>query len=469
MACSRCNNTVCSCPPGISDRYGLIGSSIAKYRLQSPIPEEVRDVAKVQSWFKKNKYIPYAGNVQDSSHSYLRWLVNLTRFSPTLGSCINGIKYFAFSGKPKIVQSQDSEFDFGPTLSDQEVQLDAVSPLIEKLSLIDRSNMTWNKLAGNLYSSYKQTGNAYLVVRIKKVLDATRIYFTFVDPENCLYRVPDLFSGDKIDVSPSWDSKYIKDNPPETFSVYPYFDESATEVKTIIHQKNGPGRYGRPDWFSAAHDAFLECKNKEYLLRAVHNNFTGQVMIEVEAEQARPFIDDKAAKEQGWRNTADQWAGNFTGGGGSRGMEDQMSVLIMERPAGATPAYVHEFAVKTQEDYFVKIGEHAERNIIKANQWSKTLLGAEYQTGWSADSYVAELKTKIPIIEHYQNLIDNEMINTALDFIGQVTGDMDYVKYNVKHKGPFETILQNLQQNGQNTNNAAGGTGIQPGGQNVSA
>ena len=78
------------------------------------------------------------------------------------------------------------------------------------------------------------------------------------------------------------------------------------------------------------------------------------------------------------------------------------------------------------------------------------MLGAEYQTGWSADSYVSEIKAKLPIIEYYQNLIDNEMINKALDFIGKVTGDQDFVNYNIKHKSPFETILKNFQPNENN-------------------
>lgn len=377
--------------------------------------------------------------------------MNLAKFSPTLGSCINGIKFFSFSGKPKIIKSVDSEFDLGSNLNDQEIQLDAIKPFIEKLSEIDKDKMTWSRIAENLYNSYKQTGNAYLAVKIKKALDAQKIYLKFIDPEFCLYRVPELFSADTIDVSPSWDSRYLKKNPAESYSVFPYYDETESEVKTIIHMKNGAGRYGRPDWFSAAHDAFLECKNKEYLLKAVHNNFTGQVLIEFEAEQSRPIIDDKAAKEAGWLNTADQWAGNFTDGGGSKGSQDQMSVLITERPSGAAPAFVHEFNIQTKEDYFIKIGEHCERNIIKANQWSKTLLGAEYQTGWSADNYVSEIKAKLPVIEFYQNLIDNEMINKAMDFIGKITGDMDFVNFNIQHKSPFETILKNFQPN-ENTN-----------------
>lgn len=451
MACAYCNNSICTCTSS-GDKYRSVGSGIAKYKLQSPIPEEVRDITRVQSWFKKQKYIPFAGTTNDSNHTYLRYLVNLTRFSPTLSSCINGIRFYAFAGKPNIIKSTDSEFDFSndATLNGEDLSLDKKNDFTRKLALIDKGNISWNQLAINLYNSYKSTGNAYLSVKIKKVLDTVKIYFKFIDPEHCLYKVPDLFVSHKIDVSESWDNQYLKHNPPETFSVYPFYDESEKEIRTIIHLKNGTGHYGRPDWFAAAHDAFLEVKNKEYLLNAVHNNFTGQVLIEVEGEQSRPILNDKEARENGWRNDAARWQGNFTNGGDA---PDKQSVIIMERPAGSSAAFVHEFQVQTKEDFFIKIGEHVERNIIKVNQWSRNLSGADNPSGFTTDAFISELKSKLPVIEFYQNKIDNEIINTALDFVGQQLGDIDYADNNIRHKSPFETILKNLNPQANENNN----------------
>lgn len=456
MSCSRCNNTVCTCSEPL-DRYSPIARTLKNYKLESPIPDEVSDPVKIKNWFRRSGYIPYAGTYHDSNHTFLRYLQNLARLSPTLSSCINGIRFYAFSGKPTITRSADSEFDFsGPDDPlNSEVLGQNRAAVINKFGAIDRQNLSWTDLATNLYNSYKATGNAFLSVTIRTVLDTKFVEFRIHDTETVLYRIPELFKYPQVDVSLSWDARYMKDNPPKRYSIYPYFDEDGSEIRTMIHLKNGSGHYGRPDWFAAAHDAFLEVKNKEYLLKVVHSQFTGQVAIEVEAAEDRPMLDDTSAKAAGYTNAADQWASNFSFSGGSKEVDNPQRVLIMERPFGSKPMAIHEFKINTNEGYFEKIGEIAERNIIKVNMWSKNLSGVDNPSGFSSDAFMSELKAKMPVITHYQNLIDNQLINKALDFVGAVLQDQDYMDFNIIHKSPFETILKdiaNAQQQQSNNN-----------------
>jgi len=419
--------------------------ALKNYRLESPIPDEVRDLTKLQNWFRTKGYIPFAGTNQDSNHTYLRYLSNLTRLSPTLASCINGIKFYAFTGKPNIIKSVNSEFDLSDSLTSEELSLETKNKFVEKLSLIDKGNMSWSQLAINLYNSFKGVGNAYMSVTIKKILDQNFISIKYHEPESVLYKMPTLFSSNKVDVSLCWDNQYLKKFPPKTYSVYPYFDESDTEITTMIHVKNGNGHYGRPDWFAASHDAFLEVKNKEYLLKVVHNNFIGQVLIEVEGTEDKGGLNDTIAKENGWKNAADQWAGNLTNAGGSREVDQTQSVLIMERPYQSSPVHVHEFNVQTKEDYFKKIGQISEDNIIKVNMWSKILQGTDQASGLNGSAgFLNELKSKLPLIQHYQSIVDNQIINKALDFIGEQIGDADFINHNIIHKSPFDTIYKDL-------------------------
>ncbi|MEP7197272.1 MAG: hypothetical protein ABI851_12190 [Saprospiraceae bacterium] len=424
--------------------YNNIAQALKNFKLDSPIPDEVRDVSKLQNWFRKVGYIPFAGTVQDSNHTILRYIQNLTRLSPTLSSCINGIRFYSFSGKPTIVKSDDSEFDFTDNLKGEEVLQEVKGAIIDKLSLIDKGNQSWNRLAINLYNSYKGSGNAFLSVTITDVLGVKKIKLKLHPTETVLYKIPELFVSDQVDVSNSWDNQYLKKFPPTTYSVFPHYDESKDEIKTMIHLKNGSGHYGRPDWFACSMDAFLEIKNKEYLLKAVYSNFTGQVLVEFEGMDSKPVLDNSKAVQDGWKSAADQWAGNFTYNGGSKQLDRPQSILVTERPFGTSPVFVHEFNVQTKEKYFEGIGSICERNIIKANMWSKNLSGVDNAGGFSSDSFVSELKTKIPLFEHYQNLIDNEAINKALDFIGQILQDDDYINYNIIHKNPFQTILKHL-------------------------
>lgn len=426
--------------------YSGIAKTLKNYKLESPIPDEVKDITKLQNWFRKNAYIPFAGTTQDSNHTYLRYLQNLARFSPTLASCINGIKFYAFTGKPKIIKSVDSEFDFSDDLKTEDLTLEQKNSFVNKLSLIKKGNMTWSELAANLYNSYKGTGNAFLSVEIKTILGQKFVYIKYHEPETVLYKISTLFEEHKVDISASWDSAYLKKYPPKTMSVYPFYDEDKNKenFSTIIHLKNGTGFYGRPDWYAASHDAFLEVKNKEYLLKAVHSNFTGQLLLEFEGSEGNSGLDQEKAQESGYKNAIDQWQSNLTNSGGSRESAINQSVIILERPGGASPVFIKEFTINTNEKFYDKISDMVERNIIKVNMWSKNLSGVDAAGGFSTDSFISELKAKLPVIQFYQNLIDNQCINTALDFIGRILEDQEFIDFNIIHKNPIEVMQKDL-------------------------
>ena len=426
--------------------YSGIAKTLKNYKLESPIPDEVKDITKLQNWFRKNAYIPFAGTTQDSNHTYLRYLQNLARFSPTLASCINGIKFYAFTGKPKIIKSVDSEFDFSDDLKTEDLTLEQKNSFVNKLSLIKKGNMTWSELAANLYNSYKGTGNAFLSVEIKTILGQKFVYIKYHEPETVLYKISTLFEEHTVDISASWDSAYLKKYPPKTMSVYPFYDEDKNKenFSTIIHLKNGTGFYGRPDWYAASHDAFLEVKNKEYLLKAVHSNFTGQLLLEFEGSEGNSGLDEEKAQGSGYKNAIDQWQSNLTNSGGSRESAINQSVIILERPGGASPVFIKEFTINTNEKFYDKISDMVERNIIKVNMWSKNLSGVDAAGGFSTDSFISELKAKLPVIQFYQNLIDNQCINTALDFIGRILEDQEFIDFNIIHKNPIEVMQKDL-------------------------
>lgn len=446
MSCAKCNNSTCTCPPSMEVTYSGIAKTLKNYKLESPIPDEVKDITKLQNWFRKNAYIPFAGTTQDSNHTYLRYLQNLARFSPTLASCINGIKFYAFTGKPKIIKSVDSEFDFSDDLKTEDLTLEQKNSFVNKLYLIKKGNMTWSELAANLYNSYKGTGNAFLSVEIKTILGQKFVYIKYHEPETVLYKISTLFEEHKVDISASWDSAYLKKYPPKTMSVYPFYDEDKNKenFSTIIHLKNGTGFYGRPDWYAASHDAFLEVKNKEYLLKAVHSNFTGQLLLEFEGSEGNSGLDQEKAQESGYKNAIDQWQSNLTNSGGSRESAINQSVIILERPGGASPVFIKEFTINTNEKFYDKISDMVERNIIKVNMWSKNLSGVDAAGGFSTDSFISELKAKLPVIQFYQNLIDNQCINTALDFIGRILEDQEFIDFNIIHKNPIEVMQKDL-------------------------
>ena len=441
--CVRCNIPACGgCgnqnPQGY---YNVVANVLKNYELQNPLPEEVSDDDKTQKFFKDYKLVPYAGNELRSSHRILNYIYLLSSLSSTLSSCIQAIGFYGFGGKMDVIKSDNSEFDLSNV---QDVLSNIGNPttngleekqrFIASISEIKKEH-TWNELSSALYTSYKRTGNAYLEVVIYRVLNESKVEFRYIDPKNALYRLGDIKS---VLISKRWDLDYLMKNNAREVKVFPNYSESKNEIRTVIHIKNGTADYyGRPDWWGCNYDAFLEIKNKEYLLKSVHNSFTGIVAMEFESDPDNGILDEADAKDNGWQNAAERFAHNYTNRG-----EKPSSILVMERPTGSKPFAVHEFKPNTNEKYFKAISQMCENEIVKVNNWSKKLLGIDSSTGLSNDAFISELKSKTPIIEYYQNIIDNSMINTAFDFVGGILGNADLVNLNIKHKSALDPLIK---------------------------
>lgn len=421
--------------------FNLIANVLKNFELRDPILDECKDLDKLRQFFLNGDTIPFSGFTNDSSDTLLNFMINLSKLSPTLSSCIDAIGFYAFSGKIDFVEDSDFEFEISNSTNDLLLtdDLDNTSKINFKnqLKKIDKKGLSWNKLSRALYESYKATGNAYMAITITKVLDQYYPVYEFINPIEARYAIPRTnISEKRIKVSPLWTPEFIQKNKPREFPVYPHYDEDANSIKTIIHIKNGYNRfYGRPDWWGCYLQCFNEVKNWEYLLKTVHNNFMGLVAIEMESESDNSFIDDADAQKQGYKDSIDRFEQHFTNKGAN-----PTSAFLIERPPGASPMTVVQFPINTSDKFYKNIGEMSQDIIIMNNMWSRKLLGVDSTGSWSNLLFESELKTKLPLLTDYQNLIDNEMLNAANDFTSGITKEF-YNQYRLKHKSPFDFIL----------------------------
>lgn len=442
--CNYCTNGCYRCVPGYGN-YQRTNAALKNFSLSDPIAEECQDPKQLNNWFRKSEYVPYAGYRHDSQHTVLRFIDNLALLSPTLGGVINSIYYNCFGGKMDIVKVMDTDFDFG----DERTEL----PRNEKLNFLnwiktfDLSGRDWSELKSSLFRSLKSNGNAWLEVKIMQSMGAYKVMFKFHSTKNVLYKVPTLFIEKIVAISRSWDTKYLKENPPQEVPVYPLFSkEKDGTIRTMIHYKQGENEfYGRPDWWPCSFDAFLEIKNKEYLLKAAHNNFTGKVLIEFADDLGNnTATDDEDAKKEGFTNAHDRWIKNFTDQG-----DDPTSVLVSSRPAAATPAFVHEFNINTNHDYYKTVDMIATDKIIVTNGWSRKLMGLDSATGLSTTAYLDELKTKMPLIENFQSIIDNDILNKAIRFVAEQTGKLEFAETGIESKNPFDHLIKAQEESNE--------------------
>lgn len=441
MSCSRCNSSPClsNCPSKNGLAYDNIGMALSKLRLQSPIPNVISDPTTIQKWFRKTKYLPYAGHSNKSNHVYLKYLNSLASLSPSLSACINKIGFYSFGSKPIITKGKDSEFTFIDNLNGKAILQTEEGDVVDKLNSINKFNVSWSSIAEELYKSYKNNGNCYLYLCIDKIMGNYFPSIKVLKQENVLYNIVDLFSQPSIDHSLSWDERYIAKYIPENIPVYPAYSETSKKIKTVIHLKNGIDTYGRPDWLACADAAFLEIKDIQFLLKAVHNDFMGQTLIEFEGAESDDTLSDKDAQDEGHESESERFAANYTNGGNRNEEGAGNTVILAERPFGASPAFVHDFKPNTKEKYFQTIGEMCEEFILKTNSVSKTFIGTQPPKGFSTDAQMSELESNVPLLKYFQDKIMG-VINTGLDYIGTVTEDQFFVDYNIEMENPLDVI-----------------------------
>ncbi|MBK9223379.1 MAG: hypothetical protein IPO16_14850 [Saprospiraceae bacterium] len=440
MACSNCTNGCTRCDP----RNVGSNSLLKNFKLTNPIPEEITDGKYLRNFFGKNLYVPYAGFSHDSQHSVLGFLDNLVTMSPTLGGVINSIRHSCFGGKTNIKKIVDFDFDLTDEndvlTQGQDISIEEKKKFLAWIKEFDLGALDISSLKNSLFNSYKANGNTFIIVEIFQSLGSYKIKITPLQTKNCLYLNPNLFEDKNIAVSRSWDQKYLKENPPKIYPAYPFFskDKDGT-VKTIFHLKNGDNEfYGRPDWMSCIYDSFLEVKNKEYLLSAAHNMFTGKLIIEVEGDPVNgSVIDDEEAKKEGFRDSSHRFDYNFTNQG-----DNPMSVFMMNRPVGATPMTTHEIALNMNEKYYSEVDRMSTDKIILVNGWSRKLLGIQESSGMDGNSFLDTMKIKLPLIEYYQDLIDNQVLNKIFRFIAEQTNRLEFLEIGVESKNPFDHLIK---------------------------
>lgn len=439
-----------------------INAALKNFKLVNPIPEECTDSKELKKLFNKNPYIPYSGYTTDSQHTVLRFIDNLAALSPTLGGVIKSIGFACFGGKTDIKSIVDSDFDIAEE-GEEPIKISKETKLkyLDQLKTIDLNPFDWSSFKNVCFRSLKANGNVFIEVEINQSLGQYKSKITFHPTRNVLYKIPDLFTERTVAISKSWVPEYIKQNPPREVPVFPLVEKDKKgTIKTVFHYKHGENDfYGRPDWLPCMMDAFLEIKNKEYLLTAAHNNFTGKVYIEKENGPGNDTqVENEDAIKAGFDNVAHRWAYNFTNQG-----TDPQSILLSERAFGAGPSFIHEFNINTNEDYYKKIDQLTTSKICLVNGWSPKLLGIDEGGGLSSNVYIDILKTRMPLIEYYQDSIDNGILNKIITFINEFTGKNEFLGIGIASKNPFDHLEKankeaalNNQKTKTNDNNLGG-------------
>jgi len=170
-------------------------------------------------------------------------------------------------------------------------------------------------------------------------------------------------------------------------------------------------------------------------------------------------MGDESAAIDGYDGLAEQFAANHT-----NKAENPQTVVLSSRPYGSTPAYVFQFSPNTNEGWYEKTQDIAERNIIKAHQISRRILGLDVSAGMNTNAYLEEFEIlSATVFNDIQETIGETINNIILAEAALHFGQEALLDFSLKFNSPFSEMLNERKENARNNNDSRGSGEVQPG------
>jgi hypothetical protein len=357
-----------------------------------PIEEEIFDDDKQRRVFTKFPLLPYSANDKWTSFKLLKTLHNFKHMSPTFGGIIEDLKTYALKGKVQIVVSEDPVFDTGETREASVAEKNAFIKTLNEHFVWKCGNV--KDLALLLSETWDTVGMMAVEVITQQILGVNKITVKYHHPAEWMF-VDNDNHGTEVALSKKWDENYLVKNPPFILPVFPleYTYKDGT-TRTFFYKKNGAFLYGRPGDLSALNSKYSEYKLIQYVTKKNKKLWMPDLIIETEDSEHGGLVDEDDAIEAGYGSAIDRLEDKFTNEG-----DDPLSMLVTTRPHGAKAMFVHEINGLKNAEQVEKFFDICERQIIKANNWSKLLLYLEGASGFSnavfMDTFAIKSVTKI--------------------------------------------------------------------------
>mgnify|MGYP001438093724 CR=1 FL=1 len=432
----------------------------------SPIAAQIEDVKETLEFFKnyRDYFLPYSGTESASSHALQAFLISLLELSPTHNACASKIQSFCFGGKVDIVRRMDPVYN----LETNEDDVSAADKLafyefLKSIDVFDSSGqrVSFRRLAKNNYWSITGDGNYWIELQKFTIAGVPKFSAVIHRNTNCLYIATEPGAQRWVAVSPIWREDYLVKYPPLYLPLYPAWNvQQDGLMRTMVHVKNGDYPwYGRPSTIGALLDEYYEFQASDYKSKSTANAFIGQVFIEVEDADPQYDMGDESAAIDGYDGLAEQFAANHT-----NKAENPQTVVLSSRPYGSTPAYVFQFSPNTNEGWYEKTQDIAERNIIKAHQISRRILGLDVSAGMNTNAYLEEFEIlSATVFNDIQETIGETINNIILAEAALHFGQEALLDFSLKFNSPFSEMLNERKENARNNNDSRGSGEVQPG------
>lgn len=383
------------------------------FNLTNPIPEALKDPLKLQTVFKKYGIIPYYGDDEATSHATLQLLTDLARLSPSHSTCKSDLSVFAFGEQVNIARKRI------PGLLDTEQE--APLPYNEKLVFSDWlyslgiNLLDVIEITRRLFEDRRDTGNAYLHIKIVRVGSTVQVYLIPISPLQIAYLRTDKFEDPTFVVTEYWDEEWWRLKPPSLIkasfpgSKYNWGGSKGVQ-ETIVHFKNDKAStvfYGRPKILSLLNWMFAEYQLGNQVAKVASTEFVAKYIGLFEETDPTRWKGDETKAAEDFRQRMMSLRKIATNEGG---YGEAKSLVGMEYPYGQKAPIFEKIEVNRDTQYMDKVLDLATTLVFASHGWSKELsayasVKASIGSNILIDLFTTKnISTIQPIQSHYENI-----------------------------------------------------------------
>lgn len=442
-----CTNTSKTNPKTDLRRKGSKGFSL--YNLQNPIADEIEDSQELKQVFSEFNLVPFAGTNTGTGDSLLAWYNMLAKLSPSTNACINKKNKYAFGSKARFISGTDYEYDFEEESVELSIeQKKAYADALKRHVVFkDKSVQGFHKKIG---STLQANGNAFVELTFNTTNGQTVVVLNVHKTAHVKYVNTAKGAAKVVAISPIWTTNYLRKSPPRLVPIYPLFSNNKENgtVHTMFHLKDGENEwYGRPESEGADLYKYREVQDALYLIKQAAGNFTGQLVIEVEDDDAdaNPALDNEGAAGAGFSNFTERFEQNYTQKG-----DDPQSVLITARPYGSKPMFVFQVKPNTNENWYRVTGKISKDYIRQSFGVTARFMGDDVAGGFSQDQFVSDYVMNVsPSINDLKETVlkfTNDILNVVWKEIVGIDMGGICITFNSPIQDSIDSIKEGSQQ-----------------------
>jgi len=353
------------------------------FSLVNPILEAVKDELHLNDLFRKYDIIPYYGTQNESSHSMLQLISDLTELSPSHAACKNAVKTWAFGSGVEIIPTrtarkrEDEESLLSESEKSQFEEL-LFSIGIDLSAVIDHTEV--------IFDNYSDTGNAYVLIRLSRVNSTWNVKIEPIHPKNAAYLRSKRGTANRIVNTPYWSEDFwAKKKPFLAFGSDIRSDfvwnrkRNGDVLETIVHIKrkaDASPYYGRPAILSVLESLYVEHAGKQKDCKVAGTELISKMILAMEEPPPnRKVVKRKTGKEGVYNHDLDSASYKLRQLTTNEG-EKARTIALMNYPSGAQPPTPIPLEVNRDHQFDKHMVDKHASAIYSIWDWDRQLTGA---------------------------------------------------------------------------------------------